>query len=112
MKRMTPYDLYLKAPYPLVILPARYAGTYEGGFWIGLHAHGIPPGCHGSDLTCVDWWATWGTHPAVVVGQSPDDVLARLIARNLTYADILPTEAFEDKTEELYEWIGERTPEE
>jgi len=110
---MTAADLYRATPYPVVILPARYGGAYEGGFWIGLHSHGIPPGCIGSDLTCVDWWNTWGDHQAVAVGQSPDDVLAKLITRELKYSeDVLPREAFVDKTDELYSWIGEREAEE
>lgn len=109
---MTAYDLYRKTPYPVVIIPARYSGSYEGGFWIGLHAHGIPPGAVGSDLTCVDWWQTWKDHKAVVVGQSPDDVLMKLIARNLSYDDILPREAFVDKTDELYDWLDYRSEEE
>lgn len=109
---MTPYDLYHEAPYPVVIFMARYSGSYEGGFWVGLHALGIPPGAVGSDLTCVDWWETWGSHPAVVVGQTPDDVLTKLMSRKLKYDDILPREAFVDKTDELYSWVGERSEEE
>ena len=32
--------------------------------------------------------------------------------RKLGYDDILPSEAFVDKTAELYSWVGERTEEE
>ena len=76
------YDLY-----PIVIMQARYGGTYEGGAWLAigcfesLEKAGLKDYVEGDDCDAVEFW-TSGKSWKIGRGPNPNSAAMDLCTRN------------------------------
>ena len=76
--------------WPVTIISTRYGGTYEGGAWaaFNLDPEGIPEAVMGDDVSCSEWWGSWGG--GVGVGATPQEALDNLhsLEKPLTWGEL------------------------
>jgi hypothetical protein len=84
-------ESYVEAPvelWPTTIIEDRYGGGYSNGNWIAIAEADLDrlalvwKGALGEDIPAAKFWDTYSNERWIAVGNSPDEALANLIAKN------------------------------
>ena len=95
--------------YPITIIRARYAGTYEGNPWLAFHAYVVPIGATDSDIECMEWWDKHRDDPDVAGGITPCAALAELERRHMFFRPASEQCPFDQGTTDKVNEIREGT---